>query len=117
MESKALIEVVRSALEDLKAIDVVELDVKGKTSMTDYMVIATGSSNRHVKSIADSVVMNAKKSGCMPVGVEGEDQSEWVLVDLGDMIIHVMQARVRDFYQIEKLWSVDITANDEPEPA
>ena len=108
MELDQVKKLVRGALEDLKAADIVEIDMHGKTSMTDTMVIATGSSNRHVKSISENVVVTAKQAGIMPVGIEGDDLGEWVLVDLGDVIVHVMQARVRDFYQIEKLWSMDL---------
>ena len=92
-------------LEDAKAKDILMLDVKDKTSITDTMVICTGTSNRHVKSIASKLVEHAKAKGLMPVGVEGEQSAEWVLVDLGDAIIHVMQQEARDFYQLEELWT------------
>ncbi|MFC4728196.1 ribosome silencing factor [Coralloluteibacterium thermophilus] len=97
---------VRNALEEIKAKDVVEIDVAGKTSVTDYMVIASGTSTRHVKSIADEVVKHAKQAGVQPLGVEGEREAEWVLVDLGDVICHVMLPRVREFYALERLWTV-----------
>ncbi len=100
-------ETVQTALEELKARDVSEIDVRGKTGITDFMVIASGTSSRHVKSIADEVVRQAKQIGVMPLGVEGEREAEWVLVDLGDVIVHVMLPRVRELYGLERLWSVD----------
>ncbi|MCD9047053.1 ribosome silencing factor [Luteimonas sp. MHLX1A] len=101
-----LLEQVRAATEELKARDVVELDVRGKSSVCDYMVVASGTSSRHVKSIADEVVRFAKKLDVQPLGVEGEREAEWVLVDLGDVVVHVMLPRVREFYAIERLWTV-----------
>lgn len=97
---------VIAALEDLKAKDIREIDVQGKTSIADLLVIASGTSARHVKSIADEVVKFAKKAGVMPLGVEGEREAEWVLVDLGDVIVHVMLPRIREFYGLERLWAV-----------
>lgn len=94
------------ALEDLKAKDIREIDVRGKTSIADLLVIASGTSARHVKSIADEVVKFAKQAGVMPLGVEGEQEAEWVLVDLGDVIVHVMLPRIREFYGLERLWTV-----------
>ncbi|RRN56570.1 ribosome silencing factor [Pseudoxanthomonas sp. SGNA-20] len=101
-----LLAAVRAAVEEIKAKDVVEIDVRGKTSVADHLVIASGTSTRHVKSIADEVVKFAKKLGAQPLGVEGEREAEWVLVDLGDVIVHVMLPRVREFYALERLWSV-----------
>ena len=97
---------VIAALEDLKAKDIREIDVRGKTSIADLLVIASGTSARHVKSIADEVVKFAKQAGVMPLGVEGEQEAEWVLVDLGDVIVHVMLPRIREFYGLERLWTV-----------
>ena len=97
---------VHLALEELKARDVREIDVRGKTGITDYMVIASGTSTRHVKSIADEVMKYAKRMGNPPIGVEGEREAEWVLVDLGDVIVHVMLPRVREIYALERLWTV-----------
>ena len=97
---------VVAALEELKAKDIREIDVRGKTSIADLLVIASGTSARHVKSIADEVVKFAKKAGVMPLGVEGEQEAEWVLVDLGDVIVHVMLPRIREFYGLERLWTV-----------
>ncbi len=93
-----------TALEDLKAVDIKVLDVSKLTSITDIMVIATGTSNRHAASLAHSVIDKAKENGHRPVGVEGLNEGEWVLVNLGGVIIHVMQAQTRAFYQLEKLW-------------
>ncbi len=101
-----LLDSVHAAVAELKAKDVVEIDVRGKSSVTDYMVIASGTSSRHVKSIADEVVRFAKKLDVQPLGVEGEQEAEWVLVDLGDVVVHVMLPRVREFYALERLWTV-----------
>ncbi|KAF1695232.1 MULTISPECIES: ribosome silencing factor [Pseudoxanthomonas] len=97
---------VRTAVDEIKGKDVVEIDVRGKTSVTDHLVIVSGTSTRHVKSIADEVIRFAKQLGAMPLGVEGEREAEWVLVDLGDVIVHVMLPRVREFYALERLWTV-----------
>jgi ribosome-associated protein len=94
------------ALDELKAKDVREIDVRGKTSIADFLVIASGTSTRHVKSIADEVVRYAKQAGMMPLGVEGQRDADWVLVDLGDIIVHVMLPRIREFYGLERLWTV-----------
>jgi ribosome-associated protein len=101
-----LLEQVHHALEDIKARDTVEIDVRGKTSICDFMVVASGTSTRHVKSIADEVVRFAKKLNVQPLGVEGESEAEWVLVDLGDVVVHIMLPRVREFYALERLWTV-----------
>jgi ribosome-associated protein len=103
---------VINALEELKAKDVREIDVRGRTSIADLLVIASGTSARHVKSIADEVVKFAKKAGVMPLGVEGEQEAEWVLVDLGDVIVHVMLPRIREFYGLERLWTVGDREHD-----
>lgn len=97
---------VIDALEELKAKDIREIDVRGKTSIADLLVIASGTSARHVKSLADEVARYARKAGVMPLGVEGEQEGEWVLVDLGDVIVHVMLPRIREFYGLERLWTV-----------
>ena len=101
-----LLETVHAAVGELKAKDVVEIDVRGKSSVTDFMVIASGTSSRHVKSIADEVVKFAKRLDVMPLGVEGAQEAEWVLVDLGDVVVHVMLPRIREFYALERLWTV-----------
>lgn len=107
MQGEELVGMVTAALEDMKGQAVRVIDVRGKTPLADYMVIATGSSNRHIKSLADSVAIKAKQVGITPLGVEGQDSQEWVLVDLNDVIVHVMLPRVRDFYNLEKLWLTD----------
>jgi ribosome-associated protein len=103
---EALLEQVHAALAEMKAKDTVEIDVRGKTSIADFLVVTSGTSTRHVKSVADEVVKFSKKCGVMPLGVEGEREAEWVLVDLGDVIVHVMLPRVREFYALERLWTV-----------
>ncbi|MDN4501245.1 ribosome silencing factor [Alteromonadaceae bacterium BrNp21-10] len=105
MEKELLINFVKNKIEDLKAVDIVILDVTGKSTVTDCMVICSGNSKRHVSSIADNVVVQAKLAGEQPLGVEGQDTGEWVLVDMGDVVLHVMQHDTREFYQLEKLWA------------
>lgn len=102
----ALLGIVTTALEDMKAQNVKVLDVRSLTGVTDTVVIATGTSDRHVKSVAGRVVERAKAAGFRPLGVEGERDGEWVLVDLQDVIVHVMLPRIREFYGLEKLWDV-----------
>ena len=104
--TERLRDVVIDALDGLKAKDVQEIDVRGKSSVADLMVVASGTSTRHVKSLADEVVKKAKQSGLPPIGVEGQREGEWVLVDLGDVIVHVMLPRTREFYGLERLWTV-----------
>ncbi len=99
-----LLEVVTAALDDMKAVNVKVLDVRGLTDIADSLVIASGNSDRHVKSIADRVIERAKEAGSRPLGTEGTRDGEWVLVDLQDVIVHVMLPRVREFYGLESLW-------------
>ena len=106
-DSDLLCERVLAALEELKAKEVRVIDVRGKTSVADTLVIASGTSTRHVKALADEVVRFVKQAGMFPLGVEGQTEAEWVLVDLGDVIVHVMLPRIREFYGLERLWSVE----------
>ncbi len=95
----------------MKAVDVREFDVRALSDVTDYMLVASGTSDRHVKSIAERVVMDAKQSGVRPYGVEGLREGEWVLVDLPDVLVHVMQPRVREMYALEQLWAPPAAAD------
>lgn len=99
--------VVLNALEDLKAIDITALDVRSLTNITDYMLIATGTSARHIKAIADNVLEQAHKHGLSVLGIEGiEGETDWVLIDLNNVVVHVMLASAREFYELEKLWAM-----------
>ena len=100
----ALVKLVVEALEDVKGADIKVLDVQGLTSVTDWMVICTGTSNRHTKSLADNVIDMAKQSGNRPLGIQGTETGEWILVDLGKVVVHVMQPAVRAHYNLEELW-------------
>jgi len=94
------------ALEDLKGLDITAIDIQNKTSIADAMLVCTGTSQRHVSSLAENVRLAAKQANHPPLGIEGNDGSDWVLVDLGDVIVHVMTDEMREFYSLEKLWSV-----------
>ena len=109
---KTMPQVVAAALDDLKAVDITVLDVGHLTTVTDTMVVASGRSDRHVRAIAGAVVEQSKKAGFRPIGVEGERSGEWVLVDLGDVVVHVMLPRVREFYNLEKLWDMPARPDD-----
>ena len=106
MHSSELVELVEDSMNDLKAAEIRVLDVSAMTSITDFMVIASGTSDRHVRSIANRVVERAKQAGHGALGVEGHEYGEWVLVDLGDVVVHVMQPATRDFYKLENLWAM-----------
>jgi len=109
LQSEAIRKTALHALEDLKAENVVQLDVRPQASFTDYMIFASGNSTRHVRAIADSVVESADKAGRPVLGVEGEDVGEWILVDLGDVVVHVMLPEVRNYYELEKLWGEELS--------
>ena len=110
-----LLQVVEGALDEMKAVNVRVLDVHKLTDIADTMVIASGNSDRHVRSIADRVIEHAKKGGFRPMGVEGERDGEWVLVDLQDVIVHIMLPRVREFYRLENLWDVSAARREAAE--
>jgi ribosome-associated protein len=107
VQSKELVALVEQAVDDRKAVDMLTLEVSGLTSITDFMVIASGTSDRQVRSIAAHVIEQAKAAGVEVLGVNGQDYGEWVLVDLADVMVHIMQPRVRDFYKLENLWNLD----------
>lgn len=107
MKIEQLEKLVIDALEDIKALDITVLDVAEKTTITDRMVIATGTSSRHNKAMLEKVIEMSKEAGHQPLGVEGQNVSEWMLVDLGDIVVHIMTAATRDYYNLEKLWDTE----------
>lgn len=113
MNAEQLKDLVVDALEDRKGVDIKVVDVRGKSSVTDILVIAAGNSSRQVKALADSVVEKAKEKGIQPLGLEGQEESSWVLVDLGDVVVHVMLPETRDFYNLEKLWGDDAPGEEQ----
>lgn len=117
MKINELSDLVQNSLEDMKAVDIVKIDVVGKSSMTDILYIATGNSTRHVKSIAESIVVDAKAVKAEVIGTEGKGSAEWVLVDLNSIIVHVMLATTREFYALEKLWSAEDATDKSVEEA
>lgn len=104
-------QLVVNTIDANKGVNIISIDVRGKSSVTDYMVIATGTSERHVKALAEHVVTETKKQGITPLGIEGMKVCDWVLVDLGDVMVHIMLEKTRDYYQLEKLWQPDFTAD------
>ena len=103
---KNLTEIVVNALEDVKALDIALIDVRGLTDIMDTMVVASGNSSRQVKALANNLVVDAKRAGYTPIGVEGDDTSEWILVDFGDLVAHIMLPATRQLYDLERLWSL-----------
>ena len=110
MQLDQLKQLVLDTLDDMKARDIQVMDVRGKTAVTDYMIIASGTSDRHVKAIAETVAFRAKDAGETPLGAEGLAEGEWALVDLNGVVVHVMLPKVRDFYNLERLWSAPAPA-------
>ena len=104
MSSEELVKLATAALEDVKAQDILAIDVRDKHSLTDYMLIATGTSNRQINAMLEKVRENVKAKGLKPLGEEGRGESDWVLLDLGDVIVHMMTATARQFYDLERLW-------------
>lgn len=107
MQAEDLLKIVQLVLDQRKGENITTLDVRGKTSFTDYMVIVTGTSDRHLRSLCDYVIEAVKEKGFRPLGIEGDLGSDWILLDLGDVIVHAMTTQARDYYQLEKLWSVN----------
>jgi ribosome-associated protein len=105
MQLEQLKDLVVEVLNDMKARDISVMDVRGKTAVTDYMIVASGTSDRHVKAIAETVAYKAKEAGEAPLGTEGVQEGEWALVDLNGVVVHLMLPKVRDFYSLERLWS------------
>lgn len=105
MQLEQLRQLVVDTLDDMKARDVEVMDVRGKTAVTDYMVVASGTSDRHVKAIAETIAFRSKEAGEPPLGTEGVAEGEWALVDLNGVVVHIMLPKVRDFYNLERLWS------------
>lgn len=107
MNSEEMLQFSLDRLDDLKAKNVVVIDMEGRSSMTDYMVVCEGTSRQHIRSIAEHLKTEAKHSGLKVFGCEGQQQADWVLVDLGDIVVHIMLAETRSYYELEKLWAVD----------
>lgn len=107
MTSEELKQLVVGALEEIKAVDIQALNVGSLTTVADFMIIASGTSDRQIRALADNVVKVAKKNHIQPLGVEGQQESEWVLVDLGDVLVNIMNPPTRAYYQLEKLWAPD----------
>lgn len=105
LEHEELKRFVKHQIEDVKGRDIIDIDVTGKSSVTDTMLICSGNSKRHVVSIAQNLVQQSKELGEKPLNVQGQDTGEWVLIDYGDVVVHVMQDETRDFYQLEKIWN------------
>ena len=113
MDAEQLKKLVIDSLEEIKGRDIVTLDVREMSGVTDFMVVCSGTSNRHVKSPANNVWVEVKKRGIVPLGIEGENTGDWVLVDFGDVVVHVMLPEARLFYDLERLWQVPVPGTDE----
>jgi len=112
LSEQQLHQLVVDTIDANKGVNITSIDVRGKSSITDYMVIATGTSERHVKALAEHVVTEAKKQGVTPLGIEGMKACDWVLVDMADVMVHIMLEKTRDYYQLEKLWQPDFADNN-----
>lgn len=110
MQTETMRQEILKAIEDAKGQDTKVLDVRGVTDFTDYMIVVSGTSNRHVQTVADKVRTHMREQGVRPVGSEGEAVGDWVLIDFGDVVVHVMRPPVRDFYNLEKLWGEGVRA-------
>jgi ribosome-associated protein len=108
MQAEAMKDLVVHTLDQAKGQDIRVLDVHGLTDITDYMVVVTGTSDRHLRSMADKVADALREQGCRPLGTEGESGGEWVLIDFGDVLVHLMLPEARTFYDLEKLWDEDL---------
>ena len=104
MKQSEFVQFVIGKIEDMKARDIVTIDVEGKSTITDTLIVCSGNSKKHVSSIAENLVVEMKAANMPPLSVEGKETGEWVLVDLGNVVVHVMQDETRNFYQLEKLW-------------
>ena len=113
MKTRDLLELSLSALEEVKGKDISCMEVSGLTDLTDFMLIATGNTIRQVRALADSVILSAKKNNVKIIGVEGYSDGNWTLVDLGDLVVHIMLPDTRKFYDLEKLWAIDLRADTE----
>ena len=113
MKTRDLLELSLSALEEVKGKDISCMEVSGLTDLTDFMLIATGNTIRQVRALADSVILSAKKNNVKIIGVEGYGDGNWTLVDLGDLVVHIMLPDTRKFYDLEKLWAIDLRTDTE----
>ena len=109
MQSTELVKLVEQELDARKGLHITVLDVRSKTTITDFMVVVSATSSRHARSLCDNVIVKLKEYGITPTGIEGDTSSDWQLLDLGDVILHVMAGQAREYYQLEKLWSVPAT--------
>ena len=115
MNTKKIIDLILSTLDDAKALDVIVFEVSKLTSISDYMIIASGRSSRQVNSMAEKVIETSKENDLKPLGTEGKKEGDWVLVDLGDIIVHIMHPDTREYYQLEKLWSAETIEAEQAE--